>query len=74
MANSKGKMKSCGDKASPCFTPFWIGKLSDKGLPIRTLQTLRTVEMAVLVPEIMDTPLYQQHKMQGFVILVVKDL
>jgi hypothetical protein len=26
-------LKSSGDKASPCFRPFWIGKLSDKCLP-----------------------------------------
>jgi hypothetical protein len=27
MAYSKAKLKSSGDKASPCFRPFWIGKL-----------------------------------------------
>jgi hypothetical protein len=37
MAYSKAKLKSSGDKASPCFRPFWIEKLSDKCLPIRTL-------------------------------------
>jgi hypothetical protein len=36
MANSKAKLKSSGDKASPCFRPFWIGKLSDKYLPLNT--------------------------------------
>jgi hypothetical protein len=30
MAYSKAKLKSSGDKASPCFRPFWIGKLSDR--------------------------------------------
>jgi hypothetical protein len=34
---SKGKFKSSGFKASPCSRPFWIGKLWDKCLPIRTL-------------------------------------
>jgi hypothetical protein len=34
MAYSKAKLKSSGDKASPCFKPFWTGKLSDKCLPI----------------------------------------
>jgi hypothetical protein len=29
MAYSKAKLKSSGDKASPCFLPFWKGKLSD---------------------------------------------
>jgi hypothetical protein len=37
MAYSKAKLKSSGDKASPCFRPFWIGKLSAKCLPIQTL-------------------------------------
>jgi hypothetical protein len=37
MAYSKAKLKSSGDRASPCFRPFWIGNLSDKCLPIRTL-------------------------------------
>jgi hypothetical protein len=37
MAYFKAKLKSSGDRASPCFRPFWIGKLSDKCLPIRTL-------------------------------------
>jgi hypothetical protein len=27
MAYSKAKLKSSGDKESPCFIPFWIGKL-----------------------------------------------
>jgi hypothetical protein len=27
MTYSKAKLKSRGDKASPCFRPFWIGKL-----------------------------------------------
>jgi hypothetical protein len=37
MAYSKAKLKSNGDRASPCFSPFWIGNLSDKSLSIRTL-------------------------------------
>jgi hypothetical protein len=40
MAYSKAKLKSSGDRGSPCFRPFWIGKLSDKCLPIRTLQNV----------------------------------
>jgi hypothetical protein len=36
MAYAKVKLKSSGDKASPYFRPFWIGKLSDKTLPIWT--------------------------------------
>jgi hypothetical protein len=37
MAYSKTKLKSSGDRSSPCFRPFWIGNLSDKCLPIWTL-------------------------------------
>jgi hypothetical protein len=37
MAYSKTKLKRSGDKASPSSRPFWIGKLSDKCLPIWTL-------------------------------------
>jgi hypothetical protein len=37
MAYSKEKLKSSDDRASLCFRPFQIGKLSDKYLPIQTL-------------------------------------
>jgi hypothetical protein len=37
MAYSKAKLKSSGDKASPCFRPFWIGKLSDRCLNLLKL-------------------------------------
>jgi hypothetical protein len=37
MTYSKAKLKNDGDKSSPCFRPFYIRKLSDKYLPIRTL-------------------------------------
>ena len=37
MAYSKAKLKSNGDRASPCFNPFLIGNISDKFLPTRTL-------------------------------------
>jgi hypothetical protein len=29
MTHSKEKLKSSGDKASPSFRPFWIGKLPE---------------------------------------------
>jgi hypothetical protein len=32
---SKAKLKSNGDKPSPCFKPFLIGNMSDKFLPVR---------------------------------------
>jgi hypothetical protein len=34
MAYTKAKLKSGDYKASPCFRPLWIGKLSEKCLPI----------------------------------------
>jgi hypothetical protein len=37
MAYSKARLESSGDRASPCFRPFWIGKLSDKCLPMQIL-------------------------------------
>jgi len=37
MTYSKAKLKSNGDRASPCFKPFLIGNLSDNFLPTRTL-------------------------------------
>jgi hypothetical protein len=36
MAYYKAMLISSGDEASPCFRPFWIGKVSDKCLPIWT--------------------------------------
>jgi hypothetical protein len=36
MAYSKAKLKSSGDRASPCSRPIWIGKLSDKCLLLWT--------------------------------------
>ena len=36
MAYSKAKLKSNGDRASPCFKPFLIGNMSDKFLPTHT--------------------------------------
>jgi len=38
MAYSKAKVKSNGNKASPCFKPFLIGNMSDTCLPTWTLQ------------------------------------
>jgi hypothetical protein len=38
MAYSKAKLKSSGDKVSPCFRPFSMVNLSDRFLSIRTLQ------------------------------------
>jgi hypothetical protein len=37
MAYSEAKLKSSGDRASPCFGPNLIEKISDKYLPIKIL-------------------------------------
>ena len=37
MSYPTAKLKSNGDKASPCFKPFLTGNISDKFLPTRTL-------------------------------------
>jgi hypothetical protein len=37
MSCSKEKLRSRGNRASPCFRQFSIGKLSDKSVCIRTL-------------------------------------
>ena len=36
MAYSEAKLESSGDKASSCCRPFWLGKLSNKCLPMWT--------------------------------------
>jgi hypothetical protein len=36
-------LKSNGGKASPCFRPFWIGKLSDECLAIRFYYEFRAL-------------------------------
>jgi hypothetical protein len=56
MAYSKAKLKSSDDKASPCFRPFWIGKLSDKCLPIRTLLYVSFKHIFISLTSFMGTP------------------
>jgi hypothetical protein len=34
MPYTEGMVKCSGAKASPCFKPFWTGKLKEKCLPI----------------------------------------
>jgi len=36
-------LKSNGERASPCFKPFLIGKISDKFLPTRTGREMHRV-------------------------------
>jgi hypothetical protein len=53
---SKAKLKSSGDKASPCFKPFWIGKLSDQYLPIRTLLYVSFKQILMSLANFMGIP------------------
>jgi hypothetical protein len=56
MAYPKAKFKSSGDKASPCFRPFWIGKLSDICLPIETLLYVSLKHVLISLTNFMGTP------------------
>jgi hypothetical protein len=55
MAYSKAKLKSSSDKASHCFRPFWIRKLSDKCLPIQTLLYVSFKHILISLSSFMDT-------------------
>jgi hypothetical protein len=49
-------LKSSGDKASPCFRSFWIGKLLDKYLPIRTLLYVSFKRILISLTSFVGTP------------------
>jgi hypothetical protein len=51
MAYSEREVKNSGDKASPHFRPVWIGKLSDKYLPIQTLLHV-SVKHILIIPTV----------------------
>jgi hypothetical protein len=57
MAYSKAKLKSSGDKASPCFRLFWIGKLSENvylyGLHVLFKDILINLSSFVVTPKSM---------------------
>jgi hypothetical protein len=55
MVYSKAKLKSGGDRASPCFRPLWIGKLSDKYLPAWTLVYLSFKHILINLTSFMGT-------------------
>jgi hypothetical protein len=55
MAYSKATLKSSGDRTSPCFRLFWIRKLSDKCLPIRTLLYVQFKYILVTLTSFMGT-------------------
>jgi hypothetical protein len=56
MAFSKAKLKSSDDGASPYFRLFWIEKLPDKCLPIRTLLYVLIKNILINLTSFMDTP------------------
>jgi hypothetical protein len=56
MAYSKAKLKSSGDKASPCFILFWIGKISEKCLRIQTLLFFLFRHTLINLTSFMGTP------------------
>jgi hypothetical protein len=49
------KQSCSGDKVSHCFSPFWLGKLSDKCLPIRTLLYVSFKYVLIGLANIMGT-------------------
>jgi hypothetical protein len=50
------KFQISGDKASPCFRPFGIGKLSHKRLPIRTSQYFSCKHILISHTTFVNTP------------------
>jgi hypothetical protein len=56
MAYSKAKLKSSSEKASHCFRPFWIRKLSDKCLPIQTLLYISFKHILISLSTFLGTP------------------
>jgi hypothetical protein len=56
MAYSTAKLKSSGDRATPYFRQFWIGKLSDKYLPIRPLLYVSFKHILINLTSFMGTP------------------
>jgi hypothetical protein len=66
MAYSKAKLESRGDKASPCFRPFWMGKLSDKCLPIWTLLYIKFKHILISLTSFMGTPNSYENTVQYF--------
>jgi hypothetical protein len=56
MAYIKATLKSSGDKSSPYFRPFWIVKIPDKCLPIRTLLYVSFKHILIKLTSFMGNP------------------
>jgi hypothetical protein len=56
MTYSKAELKGIGDKASPCFRPFSIGKLTDKCLHMWTCLYISFKHSLARLSSVMGTP------------------
>jgi hypothetical protein len=59
MSYSKAKMKISGDKASPCYRLFWIGKLSGKYLATRTSPYVSFKHILISLTSFMESRHYR---------------
>jgi hypothetical protein len=66
MAYPKVKLKSSGDKTSPYFKSFWIGKLSDKCLPIQTLLYVSIKHILISLTNFIGIPNSYKNVVQYF--------
>src|SRR5215510_3091168 len=64
MASSKAKLKSNGDRSSPCFKPFLIGNISDKFLPTRNLLYVSVRHIFISFTSFLGIPLFVFLKVQ----------
>jgi hypothetical protein len=70
---SKSKLKSNGNKASPCFRPFLIGNASDKYLPTQNLLEVLFERILISFTGYVGTPksvriLYNTEKLHKFIL------
>jgi hypothetical protein len=56
MAYSEAILKSSGDRESPCFRPFWIGKLLDKFYPCGFYCTFNLNTFSISLTNFMGIP------------------
>jgi hypothetical protein len=56
MAYSKAKIKSSADKSSLHFRAFWLGKLSDKCLPVWTIPYVSFKHILINLTNFMGSP------------------
>jgi hypothetical protein len=66
MAYSKATLKNSGDKASPCFKPFWIVRPSDKCLPVLTLLCISFKRFVISLTHFMGVSKLSKNIVQYF--------